>query len=101
MQNWVSLIPDRLRLALYLVFGVVSVGIGATGTWYANVDGSVPAWVGGVTAVVVYVGGAFGFVAAGNVSAGPAEILDLDHDDYDVTDPDTGETTTEIGKLGQ
>ncbi|MHC6176255.1 hypothetical protein [Glutamicibacter sp. X7] len=101
MQNWVSLIPQRVRLALYLVFGIVSVAIGAVTTWHATVTGTVPAWVGGVTAVVVYVGGAFGFVAAGNVDAGPGYIPDLDHDDYDVTDPDTGETETHIGKLGQ
>ena len=80
MQNWLSLIPNRIRLAFYLVFGVASVAIGAVSTWFATVNGEVPAWVAGVTAVVVYVGGAFGFVAAGNVQHG-VNVPDLDHYD--------------------
>lgn len=100
MKNWLSLVPNRFRLALYLLFGIASVGIGAVSTWFATVDGDVPAWVAGVTAVVVYIGGAFGFIAAGNVEHG-VNVPDLDHDDYDVEDPDTGELTRHIGKLGQ
>lgn len=82
-MNVTQLIPARLRSALYVAYGVAAVAIGATSTWFATTNGAVPGWVGGVTAVLAYVGGALGFVAAGNttVTAEPDENLDIDVDD--------------------
>lgn len=103
MKTWVQLIPSRIRTAIYLAYGVAAIGLGAAGAWYSSVGDATPAWVGGATAVVVYIGGAFGFVAAGNAGVSPGDDpdLDLDHDDVDIEDPDTGETYTELGAFGK
>lgn len=103
MKTWIQLIPARVRTAIYLTYGVAAVALGGVAAWYSSVGDAAPSWIAGATAVVVYVGGAFGFVAAGNAGVSPADdpALDLDHDDVDIEDPDTGETYTEIGSYGK
>lgn len=110
MSNWTNLIPSTARSIAYVVFGVISVGTGAVTTWYSTTTGAVPSWVTGVTAVLAYVGGALGFVAAGNTNVGsdPIEAEDLPDeyadDDYQPATDDEqaavidAETDTTPGK---
>lgn len=90
-MNITEAIPARVRAVLYLVVGVLTVAAGALSTWYATVDGGVPAWVTGVTGVLAYIAGATGLVAAGNTTVSSVDgsvISAADEptiDDVDVT----------------
>jgi len=102
MQNWTSLIPARVRAAIYIGFGILSLAQTSVLAYCAAVQVAAPLWAVGGGAVLGVIGAAFGFVAAGNTSVGNKhDDLDLDHDDVEVEDPDTGETETIVGKLGQ
>lgn len=71
-MNIVEQVPARARSVMYLIVGVLTVAAGALNTWYATVGDGVPAWVTGVTAVLAYVAGATGLIAAGNTDVSPA-----------------------------
>lgn len=83
MNNWTQLIPARLRSTLYVAFGVLSLAQTAVLAYSAAVGSTSPVWAVGAGAVLGVVGGAFGFVAAGNttVTTEPDENLDIDVDD--------------------
>lgn len=83
MQNWTQLVPARIRSALYVAFGTLSLGQTAVLAYTAAINAPSPTWAIGAGAVLGVIGGAFGFVAAGNttVTADPDENLDLDVDD--------------------
>ena len=101
MQNWLSLIPNNVRLTIYLIVGIATIALTTVSTYFTTIQVEVPLWIVGISGSVAYLAGIFNIVAAGNVATGAVDAPDLDHDDYEVTDPETGETTTEIGKLGQ
>lgn len=66
MTNWTQLIPARIRTTLYVGFGVLSLTQTAVLAYTAAVGLSAPLWAIGGGAVLGVIGGAFGFVAAGN-----------------------------------
>lgn len=66
MTNWTALIPARLRTTLYIGFGVLSLAQTAVLAYTAAVGLTAPLWAVGGGAVLGVIGGAFGFVAAGN-----------------------------------
>lgn len=67
MKNWTQLIPANIRNALYIGFGVLSLAQSAILAYSAAVQTTAPVWAIGGGAVLGVIGGAFGFVAAGNV----------------------------------
>lgn len=66
MSNWTSLIPARVRSALYVGFGVLSLAQSSILAYSAAVQSPAPVWAVGGGAVLGVIGAAFGFVAAGN-----------------------------------
>lgn len=66
MTNWTALIPAKIRTALYIGFGVLSLAQTAILAYTSAVGGTAPVWAIGGGAVLGVIGGAFGFVAAGN-----------------------------------
>ncbi|MBF6672458.1 hypothetical protein [Glutamicibacter sp. FBE19] len=66
MSNWTSLIPARIRSALYVGFGVLSLAQSSILAYSAAVQSPAPVWAVGGGAVLGVIGAAFGFVAAGN-----------------------------------
>lgn len=68
MTNWTQLIPARIRTTLYIGFGVLSLAQSAILAYSAAVQTAAPIWAVGGGAVLGVIGGAFGFVAAGNTS---------------------------------
>lgn len=70
MNNWTNLIPANIRTALYIGFGVLSLAQSGVLAWSASVGQAAPLWAIGGGAVLGVLGGAFGFVAAGNTPVG-------------------------------
>ncbi|MGP5389887.1 hypothetical protein [Glutamicibacter arilaitensis] len=68
MKNWTQLIPVQIRNALYIGFGVLSLAQSAILAYSAAVQAPAPLWAVGGGAVLGVIGGAFGFVAAGNTN---------------------------------
>lgn len=71
MKNWTQLIPARIRNTLYIGFGVLSLSQSAILAYSAAVQAPAPLWAVGGGAVLGVIGGAFGFVAAGNTDLTP------------------------------
>jgi protein-S-isoprenylcysteine O-methyltransferase Ste14 len=59
-----SMLDARWRSIIYLLFTVVSVGLGSFQVWYGATASSTPTWLKGALAVVAYLGGAIGITAA-------------------------------------
>ena len=68
MSNWTQLIPAKIRNTLYLGFGVLSLSQAAILAYCAAIQTAAPVWAIGGGAVLGVIGGAFGFVAAGNTN---------------------------------
>lgn len=86
-MNIVEQVPAKTRSVLYLIVGVLTVAAGAVNTWYATVGEGVPAWVTGATAVLAYVAGTTGLIAAGNTDVTPStgrHAADMGQDVLDV-----------------
>ncbi|MGP5048713.1 hypothetical protein CIK76_04765 [Glutamicibacter sp. BW80] len=77
MTNWTALIPAKIRTALYIGFGILSLAQTGILAYTSAVGSTAPAWAIGGGAVLGVIGGAFGFVAAGNTNM--AKPLELDH----------------------
>lgn len=73
MTNWTQLIPARIRTTLYIGFGVLSLAQASILSYSAAVQAPAPIWAVGGGAVLGVIGGAFGFVAAGNTNVQPDE----------------------------
>ncbi|MGP9782512.1 hypothetical protein ACT3UQ_08640 [Glutamicibacter sp. AOP12-B1-11] len=68
MTNWTALIPAKFRTALYIGFGILSLAQTGILAYTSAVGSTAPAWAIGGGAVLGVIGGAFGFVAAGNTN---------------------------------
>lgn len=68
MNNWTQLIPARIRTTLYVAFGTLSLAQTGILAYTSAVGQTAPAWAIGGGAVLGVIGGAFGFVAAGNTN---------------------------------
>lgn len=105
MTNWTALIPARLRTTLYIGFGVLSLAQTAVLAYTAAVGLTAPLWAVGGGAVLGVIGGAFGFVAAGNTDVsfdqpGRHEATDADWAEAALmvnTQRDTDDTTIHSG----
>jgi hypothetical protein len=62
-----DLVPEDVRQKAYLVFAIALVALGATNIFVGD-GGAVAAVLADVNEAVLYVGAAFGFVAAGNTN---------------------------------
>ena len=76
MKNWTQLIPANIRNSLYIGFGVLSLAQSAILAYSAAVQTPAPIWAIGGGAVLGVIGGAFGFVAAGNTNVSKPLALD-------------------------
>ena len=72
MSNWTQLIPAKIRTTLYVGFGVLSLTQTGILAYTSAVGTAAPVWAIGGGAVLGVIGGAFGFVAAGNTNVSPA-----------------------------
>lgn len=65
-QNPLTLIPPKVRLALYLILFLVSVGLTSVAAYFTALNQDVPDWCIGGAAALVPVMAAFTAVAASN-----------------------------------
>lgn len=81
MSNWTSLIPANIRTTLYIGFGVLSLAQTGILAYTSAVGTPAPLWAIGGGAVLGVIGGAFGFVAAGNTNVGGLNVgtVELTH----------------------
>lgn len=86
MTNWTQLIPARLRTTLYVGFGVLSLTQTAVLAYTAAVGQTAPLWAIGGGAVLGVIGGAFGFVAAGNTDVANVDGRHEAIDGYPISD---------------
>lgn len=61
-----ELMPPAARKAVYLVYGLIGLGLGATQTAYSAAGTSQPTWLVVAFAVFGFLGTGLGIVAAGN-----------------------------------
>lgn len=80
MTNWTSLIPAKIRSALYVGFGVLSLAQSSILAYSAAVQSPAPVWAVGGGAVLGVIGAAFGFVAAGNTEVTGEDRLNVSGD---------------------
>lgn len=73
MQTVTELLSESKRKVVYLVYGFIGVGLGATQTAFTTAEAITPLWLTVALAVYLYIGGAFGLVAAQNV--GSQEVI--------------------------
>lgn len=84
MQTVTELLSESKRKVVYLVYGFIGVGLGATQTAFTTAEVATPLWLTVALGVYLYIGGAFGLVAAQNVGtkevvvAGPVGELDYE-----------------------
>lgn len=83
MNPLVGLFSPAIRKALYTLFGVAGLVVGAIQAYCASSAARQPSWIDGATAVLAYVGVGLGFTAASNVPT-----------------PDTEETGGDAGVIG-
>lgn len=69
MQTVTELLGESKRKIVYLVYGLIGVGFGATQTAFLTAEVEAPLWFTVALAVYSYVGVAFGLVAAQNVGS--------------------------------
>ena len=62
-----ELLPDGARKTLYLIYALLGVALGSVSQGYAAAEVIQPTWLNIAVSVFVYIGTAFGIVAAGNV----------------------------------
>lgn len=67
MNPLTGLFSPATRKALYVVFALAGIVVGAVMAWCGATDTAQPDWVDGATAVLTYVGAALGLTAASNV----------------------------------
>lgn len=67
-MNPLQAIPPKIRLWLYVAYGLAGLAVGSVATYCAATDQGVPTWVAGVSAVLVGpLAAAFGGIAASNL----------------------------------
>lgn len=95
MQTVTELLSESKRKVMYVTYGLIGVGLGATQTAFTAAEIASPLWLVVAFSVYLYIGGAFGLVAAQNV--GSQEIIIGVGDET----TDSGEPTeVNLGKHG-
>ena len=74
MNVALSLIPPKVRLAAYLVYGVAGLLVSSVAVYFTATSSSVPAWVGGAAAVLGSLAAPFGAMAGSNVNKSPEPV---------------------------
>lgn len=77
------------RRWFYVAFALIGVGFGATQTAYVTAEVSAPTWLTVAFQVYLYVGGAFGLVAASNTTKTVDTELENPHANVNI---ETGES---------
>lgn len=67
MNPLTGLFSPATRKAMYVVFALAGLAVGAVMAWCGATDQAQPDWVDGATAVLTYVGAGLGLTAASNV----------------------------------
>lgn len=84
-QELVKNLPEQARRAIYSVYAVLGLALGATQVGFSAADAGQPVWLTVALAVFAFVGTALGFTAAQNTGAEPVVIEDGDGDHRAVT----------------
>lgn len=74
-KNVGDILAPGLRRVLYIVFAVIGVVFGATQTAFVTAEVAAPIWLTVAFQVYLYVGGAFGLVAATNTTTPTAQVV--------------------------
>lgn len=67
-MNALTLVPAKVRLWLYVVYGVAALAVSSTAIFYTAVGSGIPKWVGGAAAVLGGLAAPFGALAGSNVT---------------------------------
>lgn len=93
MSELTGMFSPKVRKIAYVVFAVLGVAFGAVQTGFGTAGAEAPLWLDVAFQVYLYVGGAFGLIAAQNVSSGSTdygEIVDLtEFEESDDVDEDS------------
>lgn len=63
--------PPQVRAALYWIFAIVGVGLGALALWYQFTPAGAPPWLDTVTKLLLFLAAAFGITSATNTLPTP------------------------------
>lgn len=99
MQTVTELLGESKRRIVYIAYAVIGVALGATQTGFSAAEVGAPLWLVVASAVYLYIGGAFGIVAASNVGAQSLDN-DLPIDAEVFADIGGDAEDTELGKHG-
>lgn len=97
MQTVTELLSEGKRKVMYIAYGLIGVGLGATQTAFTAAEVASPMWLVVAFSVYLYIGGAFGLVAAQNVGA--QEVIVSPYNTDEVLE-DYDELTENYGKHG-
>lgn len=95
MQTVTELLSEPKRKVMYVAYAIIGVGLGATQTGFSAAEVGSPLWLVVASAVYLYVGGAFGLIAAQNVGAREVVVPDTDVDAIDWYQEPTEELVVE------
>lgn len=78
-------VPPKVRGPLYVIFGLVGLGIGSTQVGFASANMTQPTWLNVALSVYAFVGSGIGYTAASHTPARPKDDIVLDELDSDYT----------------
>lgn len=100
LQETLEGINPKARKIAYFVFAVIIVALGSFDVGYAEAGIDAPTWVAVATKVIMYIGGAFGIVAASNTPTSklvePAQDDTDDDLDFDAVDAELEELNADL-----
>lgn len=94
-----DILPPTARKIAYVVFAVIGVAFGATQTGFTTAEVAAPLWLTVAFQVYLYIGGAFGLVAAANTAKPTAQVKGADPDPETVTEVIASGEVTPVGDL--
>lgn len=101
MTTVTELLSESKRKVLYIVYGLVGVGFGATQTAYLTAEVEAPLWLTVAFSVYMYIGVAFGLVAAQNVGAKEVVTPYSDIEALEITEFDGDDVEVYLGAHGE
>lgn len=90
----IRLLPAKVRLAVYAVYGGVGGVLTAVTVGLGSIDAPSPDWLIAALAVYASLGTTFGLLAATNTDRRSIDDVDVEHDDLDVPGWEPDDETT-------
>jgi hypothetical protein len=70
-RNPLAYVSDQARVAAYVIYSIIALGVGAAQVAYASIEAAQPDWLTVALAVLAFLGSALGFTAATHTSRDP------------------------------